>query len=103
MAFKFLNFAQKEEDPEAYEPEFVVQHRKKTEHAKIEEELLKLQSKDPLFDMDDDLDELSQVSERYPVQMFHLHKQEDADQDGSGEQQRGGGVEENNQQDVMKQ
>lgn len=31
MAFQLLNIAQREEDPEAYEPEFVVQQRKKLE------------------------------------------------------------------------
>jgi len=31
MAMQLLNIAQREEDPEAYEPEFVVQQRKKEE------------------------------------------------------------------------
>jgi hypothetical protein len=31
MAMQLLNIAQREEDPEAYEPEFVVQQRKKLE------------------------------------------------------------------------
>ena len=29
LAFEIMNVAQREEDPEAYEPEIVVQHRKK--------------------------------------------------------------------------
>ena len=67
MAYKFLNMAQKEEDPEAYEPEFVTQHRKKEEERARKKQ-------DPLFDMDESLDDLSQVSERYNpgVQMFNL-------------------------------
>ena len=36
MALQLLNIAQREEDPEAYEPEFVVQQRKKLEQQKQE-------------------------------------------------------------------
>ena len=54
-----LNVAQKHQDPDAYEPEFVVMHRKKQEE-------LKIAKRDPLFDFDEDFDELSEVSDRYP-------------------------------------
>lgn len=46
----------------------------------MEEKLAK--NKDPLFDMDDSLDDLSQVSDRYPVQMFLLKPNETLDSGG---------------------
>jgi|LauGreDrversion4_2_1035121.scaffolds.fasta_scaffold1202186_1 hypothetical protein len=58
-----LNEAIKGEDPEAFEPEFVVMHRKKKQEMQVE-------VKDPLFDMDSSLDKLSDVSDRYPIQIF---------------------------------
>lgn len=53
MAFKLLNFAQKEDNPEAYEPDFVVQHRKKQEQMAMDQQQAEQYKKDPLFDFDD--------------------------------------------------
>ena len=68
MAFEIMNQAQRAEDPEAYEPDIVVQYRNKKEMQRIKNEELK--RRDALFDFDDSLDNLSEVSERYPVIMF---------------------------------
>ena len=72
MALQLLNIAQREEDPEAYEPEFVVQQRKKLEQQKHEEEqrAATVKERDALFDFDDQIDQLSEVSDRYPIDMF---------------------------------
>ena len=60
MALQLLNFAQKNEHPEAYEPEIEMQFRKK-------KELLQQQCEgkkygDALFDFEGSLDNLSEVS-----------------------------------------
>lgn len=63
-AFQIMNNAQRDEDPEAYEPEFVVLMRKQKE----EREMFKnVKQRDPLFDFDDSVDKLSDVSERYKL------------------------------------
>ena len=70
MALEILNTAQRQEDPEAYEENIVAQLRKKQEQqalAKVEEK-----RRDALFDFEDSVDCLSEVSERYAeVNMFH--------------------------------
>lgn len=65
-ALKLMNFKQKEQCPEAYEPEFVTQHRKKVELQEWEKTIRDKRDA-ALFDFDDSLDELSKVSDRYPV------------------------------------
>ena len=67
MALMALNFAQKEADPLAYEPEFVTQIKRREQARKEAEEIRKMPKKDPLFDFDDSVDKLSEVSEKYAV------------------------------------
>lgn len=70
-AFSFLNIIQKEDCPEAYEPEIVIQTKQKLdEQARMtayQNEIDKT-----LFDFDDEIDHLSDVSERYKVQGFYI-------------------------------
>ena len=68
LALNFLNQAQVEVDPEAYVPEIVLQHRKKKEQMAQQARMAQSTEKgqvDALFDMDSDIDNLSEVSERY--------------------------------------
>ncbi|CDW87820.1 UNKNOWN [Stylonychia lemnae] len=70
-AFSILNMIQKEDCPEAYEPEIVTLHKQKLlEKQRIEEYNNDVDK--TLFDFDDDIDKLSNVSERYQVQGFYL-------------------------------
>lgn len=68
-----LNDVCREEDPEAYEPEIVIQHRKKQEVKRLEKLLEQERAQmiydadKALFDFDDSIDNLSIVSDRYPV------------------------------------
>lgn len=70
-AFSFLNIIQKEGCPEAYEPEIVIQQRQKEEERKKQQTFYNEIDK-TLFDFDDEIDNLSNVSERYKVQAFYL-------------------------------
>lgn len=65
-ALNCLNDLQKEDCPEAYEPEIVVQLKKKVQ-LKQEKEQLEYDIDKTFFDFDDDIDNLSEVSERYKV------------------------------------
>ena len=64
MIFNALNNIQRDEDPEAYEPEIVIQHRKKREIIRQRQEMIYNADK-ALFDFDDDIDNLSEVEDRY--------------------------------------
>ena len=72
-AFNILNNLQREVCPEAYEPEVVLAQRVKQDQLEAqlrmkEQELKEMQEMDKrLFDFDDELDQLSEVSERYKV------------------------------------
>ena len=61
-----MNFRQVAADPEAYEPEFVTQHRRKQELQQWERQM-RDKADAALFDFDDSVDELSKVSDRYPI------------------------------------
>lgn len=63
-AINFLNAIQKENCPEAYEPEIVNLNKRKEEAKRIQDEYFQEMDK-TLFDFDDDIDILSEVSERY--------------------------------------
>ena len=63
-AFNCLNAIQKEDCPEAYEPEIVIQYKKKEEKMKAQLEL-EYEIDKTLFDFDDDIDKLSEVEDRY--------------------------------------
>lgn len=63
-AFSILNMIQKEDCPEAYEPEIVTLHKQKLLEKQRQEEYQNDVDK-TLFDFDDDIDKLSNVSERY--------------------------------------
>lgn len=65
-AFMFLNALQKEDCPEAYEPEIVIIQKKRNEIKRLEDEIALMQEK-TLFDFDEEVDHLSLVSERYKV------------------------------------
>ncbi len=62
--FSCLNNIQKEDCPEAYEPEIAITYKRKEEELKkkkdFEDEVDKT-----LFDFDDEIDKLSDVAERY--------------------------------------
>ena len=65
-----LNMVQRESDPDAYEPEIVIQHRKREEEKRMERMIsqhyaLKMKDRDALFDFDESVDNLSEVSEKY--------------------------------------
>jgi hypothetical protein len=66
-----MNMVQIEEDPDAYVPNIEIQHRRKEEMRKmekwIEEQYAKklYEHEKALFDFDESVDNLSQVSERY--------------------------------------
>lgn len=66
-ALDILNELQRKDCPEAYEPEIVMANRLKKE-AMIEQEEFWKQMDKTLFDFDDDVDHLSEVSERYKLQ-----------------------------------
>lgn len=77
-AFNCLNTFQKEEDPEAYEPNIVkyakaLQEKQELieKEREIEQERKQLKAKEidqTLFDFDEDIDNLEEVDERYPAQ-----------------------------------
>ena len=63
-AFEFLNDIQREDNPDAYQPELVLQYQKRL----LEKQLREQQEYDidkTLFDFDDEIDKLSEVEERY--------------------------------------
>lgn len=59
-----MNLIQKEACPEAYEPEIVTVFKKKKEEQKREQDFYNEIDK-TLFDFDDEIDNLSDVEERY--------------------------------------
>eukprot|EP00347_Sterkiella_histriomuscorum_P024274 403331697 len=70
-AFSILNMIQKEVCPEAYEPEIVLQHKQRMEEKKRVDQYQNDIDK-TLFDFDEEIDELSNVSERYKVQGSYI-------------------------------
>jgi len=67
-----LNMVQREGDTDAYEPEIVIQHRKREEEKRMENILhqhyaRKMKERDALFDFDESLDNLSEISDKYAV------------------------------------
>ena len=73
QALKTMNMVQIEEDPDAYIPNIEKQHKRREEQRRIEkihdEEYAKryYDADKALFDFDESVDNLSQVSERYLV------------------------------------
>ena len=63
-AFSLLNMVQKEDCPEAYESEIVLLHKQRQEERRKQDQRENEMDK-TLFDFDDDIDNLSNVSERY--------------------------------------
>lgn len=74
-AFNCLNLIQKEDCPEAYEPEIVIAFKKKKEERLRELEFYNEVDK-TLFDFDDEIDKLSEVEERYKVLIDERAKNE---------------------------
>ena len=74
-ALKMLNEAQKQDDPEAYEEGIVTQLRKKEEF--IKQQQFENRRKDALFDFDDSVDCLSEISDQYKeINMFKEFKEQ---------------------------
>lgn len=70
-----LNEAQKQDDPEAYEEGIVTQLRKKEEF--IKQQQFENRRKDALFDFDDSVDCLSEISDQYKeINMFKEFKEQ---------------------------
>lgn len=63
-ALNFLNVLQKEDCPEAYEPEIAIIQKQKQEE-KRRQEMIVSEIDKTLFDFDEEIDNLSNVSERY--------------------------------------
>ena len=62
--FNCLNNIQKEDCPEAYEPEMVIQYKRREEELKRKQEYEDEVDK-TLFDFDDEIDNLNDVEDRY--------------------------------------
>ena len=65
-----LNVVQREDNPDAYVPDIVIMHRRKQEEKRVEQLLSqhlakKMKDRDALFDFDESVDNLSEVSEKY--------------------------------------